>query len=183
MTPSTHGFLFLGGLAKIVDRAEDPVASARCIRQFAERIYGAEAHLYRACTGVDMDISEMERPVAERIVNLERCIDVRNTGRRREDDEAVIPHFQWPEKTEGTHLSADANEFRSLLDDYYALRGWDKETGRPSREKLEALGLQEVAEALHGEARSARTGCSRYSAPKCTDSSKLPVTRSLRLIW
>jgi len=214
MTPSTHGFFFLGGLSKIADQAEDPAKSERCIRRFAERIYGAEdaffpgsrataavtawhqhrsvikdsmgvcdwvfpalrrtfetvedletairtdvsrifgdpsaeARLYRACTGIDMDITEMERPVAERIVNLERCIDVRNTGRRREDDEAVIPHFQWPEKTDGTHLSADANEFRTMLEEYYALRGWEGTTGRPSKERLIALGLEQVAEVLY----------------------------------
>jgi aldehyde:ferredoxin oxidoreductase len=223
MTPSTHGFLFLAWLAKLVEQAEDPASSERHLRQFAERIYGAEdaffpgnrstaavttwhqyrsvikdsmgvcdwvfpamrrtfetaeardraaktdvrrifgdpgaeARLYRACTGVDMDIAEMERPIAERIVNLERCIDVRNTGRSRTDDEAVIPHFQWPEKTDGTHFSADASEFHAMLDDYYALRGWDKETGHPFGEKLAELGLQEVAEALHGEACGARAG-------------------------
>jgi len=108
----------------------------------------AEAVLYRPCTGIELDISEMERPIAERIVNLERCIEVRNNGRCREDDEAVIPHYQWPEKTDGTHLSADAHEFRALLDRYYDLRGWDRQTSWPTREKLEELGLEEVARAL-----------------------------------
>ena len=114
-------------------------------------IYGdasAEAVLYRPCTGIDMDIEEMESPVAERIVNLERCIDIRNYGRRRESDEAVIPHYQWAEKTDGTHLSKDAREFRALLDRYYELRGWDPGTGWPTQEKLEELGLADVAESL-----------------------------------
>jgi aldehyde:ferredoxin oxidoreductase len=55
----------------------------------------AEATLFQACTGIALPMSEMERPIAERIVNLERCIDVRNTGRDRAIDEAVIPHYQW----------------------------------------------------------------------------------------
>jgi aldehyde:ferredoxin oxidoreductase len=110
---------------------------------------GAEATLYRDCTGIDLDILEMERPIAERIVNLERCIDVRNTGRDREIDEAVIPHFQWEGKTDGTHLSSGASEFRAMLDDYYALRGWDAVTGCPSVETLRSLDLGEVAETLH----------------------------------
>jgi aldehyde:ferredoxin oxidoreductase len=110
---------------------------------------GAEARLYRACTGIDLDMAEMEQPVAERIVNLERCIDVRNTGRDRAIDEAVIPHFQWASKTDGTALSAGAGEFRAMLDDYYALRGWDVETGHPSRETLRALDLDEVAELFY----------------------------------
>jgi aldehyde:ferredoxin oxidoreductase len=35
-----------------------------------------------------------------------------------------------------------------MLDDYYALRGWDRDTGCPSRDTLEALGLGDVAEGL-----------------------------------
>lgn len=108
----------------------------------------AEALLFRACTGIDMDIGQMHRPIAERIINLERCIEVRNTGRSRELDEAVIPHYQWPEKTDGTHLSSDASEFRNLLDRYYDLRGWDRVRGWPTRQKLVELGLGEAAEVL-----------------------------------
>jgi aldehyde:ferredoxin oxidoreductase len=35
-----------------------------------------------------------------------------------------------------------------LLDDYYALHGWDKRTGWQTREGLRSLGLEEVAEQL-----------------------------------
>jgi aldehyde:ferredoxin oxidoreductase len=100
----------------------------------------AEADLYAACTGIEMDIATMERPVAERIVTLERLLDVRNFGRSRADDEAVIPHYQWSDKTDGTHLSSDAAEFRALLDRYYTLRGWDGD-GIPTEDKLRELGL------------------------------------------
>ncbi len=109
---------------------------------------GAEAAMYRPCTGIDVSIHELERPIAERIVNLERCIDVRNCGRNRAIDEVVIPHYQWPEKTDGTHISADAREFRALLDRYYSLRGWDRETGWPTSERLRELGLGEVADQM-----------------------------------
>jgi aldehyde:ferredoxin oxidoreductase len=30
------------------------------------------------------------------------------------------------------------------LDAYYDLRGWDKETGKPTREKLTELGLEDL---------------------------------------
>jgi len=102
---------------------------------------GAEARLYRAATGIDLEIAEMERPIAERIVTLERCLDVRNTGRDRAGDEAVIPHFQWAGKVDGTQLSADGHELRAMLDEYYRLRGWDPVTGHPRRETVEGLGL------------------------------------------
>ena len=35
-----------------------------------------------------------------------------------------------------------------LLREYYAVRGWDPETGKPTRETLERLGLGFAAEAL-----------------------------------
>jgi aldehyde:ferredoxin oxidoreductase len=35
-----------------------------------------------------------------------------------------------------------------MLDDYYEARGWDKETGLPTRAKLESLGLKEIADEL-----------------------------------
>jgi aldehyde:ferredoxin oxidoreductase len=35
-----------------------------------------------------------------------------------------------------------------LLDEYYEIRGWDKKTGLPTREKLFELGLTEVANEL-----------------------------------
>ena len=114
-------------------------------------LYGdtsTEAVLYRPCTGIDMGIEEMERPVAERIVNLERCIEIRNNGRSRELDEAVIPHYQYADKTDGTRLSDDAREFHALLDRYYALRGWDAERGWPTQKRLQALGLEDAAATL-----------------------------------
>lgn len=81
----------------------------------------AEARLYAPCTGIDLPMAAMQSPLAERIVNLERCLDIRNARRSRQDVETVIPHFQWPEKTDGTCASPDAAEFRVLLDRYYAL--------------------------------------------------------------
>jgi aldehyde:ferredoxin oxidoreductase len=40
-----------------------------------------------------------------------------------------------------------------VLDGYYVVRGWDKKTGVPTREKLDQLGLEQVAEDLakHGK--------------------------------
>ncbi len=122
-------------------------ADAEAQKAAGEYIYGdlsAEALLYCTCTGIPLCIEEMERPIAERIVNLERCIEIRNNGRSRVEDEAVIPHYQWPDKTDGTHLSEDASEFKALLDRYYDLRGWDRATGWPTSDKLRELSLSEM---------------------------------------
>jgi aldehyde:ferredoxin oxidoreductase len=41
-------------------------------------------------------------------------------------------------------------DFKAMLSAYYEARGWDKSTGKPSREKLIELGLQDVAKDLWG---------------------------------
>ena len=46
----------------------------------------------------------------------------------------------------GQRLSQE--ELDTMLDEYYAARGWDIQTGRPKKEKLEELGLGYVADQL-----------------------------------
>ena len=43
-----------------------------------------------------------------------------------------------------------------MLDEYYEARGWDKQTGLPTAEKLKALGLKEVADDMKKIALSAK---------------------------
>ncbi|MBM3240871.1 hypothetical protein FJZ31_31700 [Candidatus Poribacteria bacterium] len=103
-----------------------------------------EVYLYRATTGDDIDDAEL-RKRAERIFNLERVIQVNNYGRTREDDIAIIPYFETPENLPGPSgklESLDREKFLKLVDEYYELRGWDKTTGRPTKEKLTELGLE-----------------------------------------
>ncbi len=39
-------------------------------------------------------------------------------------------------------------ELEAMLDEYYSVRGWDKETGCPTRAKLEMLDLKDIADEL-----------------------------------
>jgi aldehyde:ferredoxin oxidoreductase len=106
-----------------------------------------EHHLYVAATGVKVSEDELGH-CAERIFNLERAIQVRNDNRTRKVDEAIIPYFEAEENLagpSGRKESLDRSEFLRLVDEYYALRGWDRETGWPIREKLLELDLRDVA--------------------------------------
>ena len=78
-----------------------------------------------------------------------RAIHVRQ-GRTRKHDESVIPYYEQPDfqPKANTPHTIDPNKFRSLMDKYYERRGWDKCTGWPTREKLEELGLKDVADEL-----------------------------------
>jgi len=104
-----------------------------------------ESQLFSAATGIETSESELDR-AGEMVFNLERCLFIRE-GRTRKDDETVISFFKQPDYTKGIPL--DEVRFRRLMDQYYTLRGWDVNSGVPKREKLEELGLKDVADELN----------------------------------
>ena len=44
--------------------------------------------------------------------------------------------------------SVDREKWDRMLGEYYDLNGWDKKTGIPTRARLEALGLKDIADEL-----------------------------------
>jgi aldehyde:ferredoxin oxidoreductase len=131
------------------------MAFPRTIRPFdtkeaylkADDIYGdvdIEAKLFSLVTGVDMTTEEMEI-AGERIFNVERAMAVR-CGRDRSIDSLIEPHFELPCESDDTKL--DKAEFDQAMTDYYTTLGWDINTGVPTKEKLQQLGLLDVAQDL-----------------------------------
>jgi aldehyde:ferredoxin oxidoreductase len=111
-------------------------------RGFGLFLNEAYAGLLSAVTGWGVDVPELER-IGERIVNLERLFNVRE-GVRRKDD--VLPwkvmHEPIPDgPSAGMHCPP--GELATMLDAYYALRGWDAD-GVPTPERLTDLGLDSV---------------------------------------
>ncbi|MBI2909292.1 MAG: hypothetical protein HYX92_16730 [Chloroflexi bacterium] len=100
------------------------------------------AQFLSAVTGIDMTDEQVMREVDERGINLERAILVRE-GRRREHDVA------WNDFYMDLFSSwVDRDRLNAVVDDYYRARGWHIDTGIPTREKLQELGLEDVAEEL-----------------------------------
>jgi aldehyde:ferredoxin oxidoreductase len=106
--------------------------------------------LYKAVTGISRKFDDLLL-VAERVYNLTRCIWLRE-----------YPHMDWswdcpPPRwfEEGLPsgpfkgIRLDREEYRRLLNEYYKLRGWDR-NGRPTKSKLRSLGLGFVVEELEG---------------------------------
>lgn len=103
--------------------------------------------LLSACTGWDLTPADLLR-IGERIFNLQRTYLVRE-GLTRKDD--LFPERFYTEPlpegpSQGNILSKEG--FEHLLDEYYELRGWNQETGCPSKEKLLELELNGVVTEL-----------------------------------
>jgi aldehyde:ferredoxin oxidoreductase len=99
--------------------------------------------LFYAVTGIkktQKELFEMVDPIWE----LERAIACRE-GRRRNDDWLHDHEFQGMD-LEGRYLSE--NDLRNLLDQLYTSRGWDLQTGVPTKQRLEKIGLTDVAQKL-----------------------------------
>ncbi|RLG46670.1 MAG: aldehyde:ferredoxin oxidoreductase [Thermoproteota archaeon] len=83
--------------------------------------------------------------IGERIVNLKRAFNVR-LGLDRKDD--TLPERFTKEPMPAGPGKGQVVDLERMLREYYELRGWDVETGLPTREKLEQLGLWDVADEL-----------------------------------
>jgi aldehyde:ferredoxin oxidoreductase len=82
----------------------------------------------------------------ERAWNLKRAINNR-MGLTRENDK--LPKTFLEPYNEGG-AAGFVLDFQAMLAAYYEARGWDWETGKPTREKLLELGLDEAAKDLWG---------------------------------
>ena len=114
----------------LVRRAEEPTRF----------VLGLEAmlSLYRAVTGVALDEPSALR-IAERVVNLERLFNVRE-GLTRKDDS--LPERLVKEAMPSGPSRGNLVPLEQMLDEYYALMGWDSE-GVPQAERMRELGLEE----------------------------------------
>jgi aldehyde:ferredoxin oxidoreductase len=101
------------------------------------------AELLRAATGWDLTGQEVQR-IGERIVNLERLFIARE-GITRQDDTLPRRFLEEPLPEGSGPSTGSVLELGPMLDEYYRARGWDVETGLPTEEKLEELGLRKPA--------------------------------------
>jgi aldehyde:ferredoxin oxidoreductase len=109
-------------------------------------IYKSYPKLVSSTTGWDVDYEGLLR-IAERIYNLEQAFLIREGISRRD--------FRFPWRFNQPLLDGPnkgwqikPGELDEMLDNYYTFRGWDIETAVPTREKLEELGMEDVADDL-----------------------------------
>jgi len=87
--------------------------------------------------------------VGERIVCLERCFNIRE-GFKRKDDALPRRMLSEPLRQGGPAENQTVEGFDKLLDEYYEAAGYTKE-GIPTVEKLKDLGIEEAIKVMHLE--------------------------------
>jgi aldehyde:ferredoxin oxidoreductase len=105
------------------------------------------SEMYARATGIEIDEDELLR-IGRRVINVEKAFNVRE-GATRKDDTIPWRFMNEPIRSgpcKGMITSRD--ELDKMLNEYYQLHGWDKETGFPMRNNLEELELEDVAEQL-----------------------------------
>jgi aldehyde:ferredoxin oxidoreductase len=115
------------------------------------------AELLTALTGTRVTLADLET-AAERAITLERCFNAREGLDRSHD---TLPPRMWEPVKEGPlkGFALGREEWEDLLDQYYRAHDWG-ENGVPTRESLEKLGLEDVANELE------RLGCLGRPFPK-----------------
>ena len=118
-------------------------AIVMCI--FANVEPDVQVKLINAACGLEWTVEDMMRS-GERAWNLKRAINNR-MGLTRSNDKlpkALLEPF--PDGGSAGFVP----DLEGILSAYYEARGWEKDTGKPSREKLVELGLEDVASDLWG---------------------------------
>jgi len=118
-----------------------------------------ESRALSAVTGTDYDVEKLWDSGAK-IYNLRRAIMVLREDRSRADDTVNPIWFKAKGDIDITTLQSlkgqtmseplDREQWESLKDRFYQLRGWDTDTGVPTRPKLEELGMKDIAHKLEG---------------------------------
>jgi aldehyde:ferredoxin oxidoreductase len=102
----------------------------------------------RLATGWALDEEEL-KAIGERIVNLARAYNAR-LGIGRADDR--LPERMTTEPSPARGARGQVAHAPEMLDEYYALRGWDAATGWPTAATFDRLGLSDAGRALWGDA-------------------------------
>jgi len=97
-------------------------------------------------TGWPMKYREQFLKTGERIANLSQALNIR-CGWKPSDDH--LPYRLMKETHHDGGSKGVQINLAPMLREYYTLRDWDAKTGKPSRAKLESLGLFDVAKDLY----------------------------------
>jgi aldehyde:ferredoxin oxidoreductase len=119
-----------------------------------------EARTFNSVTGKNLDENDLLK-FGETIFNQQRAILLREGWDPKKDD--MVSEFNFTDPVQSVFMNTDVlvpgqgdavltrkgqtldrNVFEKMRDEFYQLRGWDKETGYPKEEKLNELALLDL---------------------------------------
>ena len=134
------------GKGRVVKYFEEIAALSDCVEVCKNTVVNMEvlpfdvaAEMLEAVVGWDMGAEELHA-VCERVVNLERLFIARE-GITRKDDTLPRRFLEEPLPPDSGPSAGSVVRIEGMLDEYYEARGWSQETGLPTDETLERLGL------------------------------------------
>ena len=111
------------------------------------------AELLNAATGKSY-LGESLMHIGRKIHNIEKAFNTLHGGFSKEDDFPPKRFMVEPVKTGPFKGSLFKHaDWQTMLEEYYTLHGWDKQTGLQSESTLKALGLESVVEKLRNAGR------------------------------
>lgn len=126
---------------------------AETVERTLKKVLETIPALYTAATGLEINGDKLLL-AAERLNNLERAHNVRLGYGAAQD--TLPPRFTEDVMPEGPAKGKVYDILEPMKEAWYQVHGWDTRTGWPQREKLEALGLPDVAADLDQYASSTR---------------------------
>jgi aldehyde:ferredoxin oxidoreductase len=99
--------------------------------------------MVNAQTGWDIDVEQLLK-AGERVFQLQRALSCK-LGISAKDD--VMPELALRPIPDGGQ-EGHVPDMGKMLPDYYGIRDWNRDTGKPSRSRLESLGMPEIAASI-----------------------------------
>ena len=106
------------------------------------------AELISSAMGIELTEEELML-LGRRGINLEKAFNTIHTDFARKDDLPPRRYMEEPVKS-GPYsgYKCDKEKWDEMLDKFYGLHGWDKETGWQTRQCLIEIGMEDIAEKL-----------------------------------
>ena len=106
-----------------------------------------ESSVLSAVTGIKYSVDRLWE-TGDRIYTLRRAVAVMRESRSREQDDLSQVWFERRAGAESLAKPLDRTKWEALKNRFYVARGWNPANGRPTRPKLERLGMKGVADKL-----------------------------------
>ncbi len=127
--------------AAIVEKSQNfrMITDAIGLCHFAQVPFSLITQMVNASAGWDLTMEDLLK-AGERIFQLQRSLSCK-LGIQAKDD--CLPELAMQPISDGGQ-EGHVPDMEKMLTDYYVLRDWDKTSGKPSKNRMESLGIKDI---------------------------------------